>query len=69
MRYLSLYGVLMTAGLVTSLGRPQLAFAQEPVRLEERFASGDQYSVKTRTEVSGTLSPTRKRLRGNAVRP
>jgi hypothetical protein len=29
--------------------------ADEPVRLEERFAPGDQYAIKTRSEVAGTL--------------
>ena len=43
------------------LGGSLLASGQEPLRLEQHFTAGDQYGVKARSEVSGTLTlPTDK---------
>ncbi len=49
--------LLVMAGSIVALAHPLAMYAQEPVRLEEKFTSGDQYAVKTRSEVSGSLTP------------
>ncbi len=43
-------------GVVVSFFWLRSVSAEEPIRLEERFASGDQYGVKSRSEVTGTLT-------------
>jgi hypothetical protein len=45
--------ILALLGLLAWFGS---AKADEPVRLQERFIAGDQYSVKSRSDVSGTLT-------------
>ena len=56
MPFTSLARVLAPLGLVASFLSRSAVSAEEPVRLEERFSIGDQYSVKSRSEVSGTLT-------------
>jgi hypothetical protein len=52
-----LFRFLAAGATLTLVYWPRSAFSDESVRIEERFASGDQYSVKARSEVSGTLTP------------
>src|SRR6516162_104349 len=49
---------LVVGGVAVALVcRPFPVFSQDAIRIAERFAAADQYSVKTRSELSGTLTP------------